>query len=269
MYLMRARWLVTPVGATLALAAAAAWAKPGDSAVVKGDDVDITPIREGLEIAHDGSGHYIAAMPEGNLWELYYGDGKVFYRQRVFGGGKNGGKGTADWMFWSPRQPNHASVEYDNGTYTVFCGNRNKNPRKTPMHPLSDAETRKMLASAKFKTLPFKRVPHRLARDRRGIYYFVDRQRGGKGYQLHVGRRGNMKKFKLIDVVDDSEGQIFVTKKGELHLVFDKGDTSVTWSQGKKETRLKEIPVDRNRVLIYTDLGVYTGVRLGTPCDDL
>ena len=70
-------------------------------------------------------------------------------------------------------------------------------------------------------------------------------------------------------MVDDSEGQIFVTKKGELHLVFDKGDTTVSWSHGKKETRLKEVPVDRNRVLIYTDLGVYTGVRLGTPCDDL
>jgi hypothetical protein len=29
------------------------------------------------------------------------------------------------------------------------------------------------------------------------------------------------------------------------------------------------LPLDDNRVLIYTDLGVYAGQRLGTPCDDL
>ena len=29
------------------------------------------------------------------------------------------------------------------------------------------------------------------------------------------------------------------------------------------------VPVEDNHVLIYTDLGVYTGEPLGTPCDDL
>jgi hypothetical protein len=28
-------------------------------------------------------------------------------------------------------------------------------------------------------------------------------------------------------------------------------------------------PIEDNRVFIYTDLGVYAGQRLGTPCDDL
>jgi hypothetical protein len=32
---------------------------------------------------------------------------------------------------------------------------------------------------------------------------------------------------------------------------------------------LISLPLDDNRVLIYTDLGVYAGQRLGTPCDDL
>ena len=29
------------------------------------------------------------------------------------------------------------------------------------------------------------------------------------------------------------------------------------------------LPIDDNAVMIYTDLGVYTGQPLGTPCDDL
>jgi hypothetical protein len=29
------------------------------------------------------------------------------------------------------------------------------------------------------------------------------------------------------------------------------------------------VPVDANRIMIYTDLGVYAGQRLGTPCDDM
>jgi hypothetical protein len=33
--------------------------------------------------------------------------------------------------------------------------------------------------------------------------------------------------------------------------------------------KLKEVPVPANRQLIYNDLGVYTTIRLGTPCDDL
>jgi hypothetical protein len=41
------------------------------------------------------------------------------------------------------------------------------------------------------------------------------------------------------------------------------------WIKGKKRTKLIPVPVEDNHVLIYTDLGVYTGQRLGTHCDDL
>jgi hypothetical protein len=33
--------------------------------------------------------------------------------------------------------------------------------------------------------------------------------------------------------------------------------------------RFLNLPLEENRIMIYTDLGVYTGQRLGTPCDDL
>ena len=73
--------------------------------------------------------------------------------------------------------------------------------------------------------------------------------------------------LKMTNVVSDSQGDIFTTKKGELRLVLDQ--TRSVWIAGKKETALTSVPVDANRIMIYTDLGVYAGQRLGTPCDDL
>ena len=128
-----------------------------------------------------------------------------------------------------------------------------------------------MVKSAKFKPFRFKHQPHALLRDRRGTYYFVDKLRqGGKGYRLFVGRRGNMKKFKLIDIVDDSAGQIFVTKKGDLNLINDKDGAEITFGKDEKNAKpLKQLPLWNNRILIYTDLGPYENESMGTPCDDI
>lgn len=248
---------------------ATASAGPKDEAVVKGDTVDVSPIRSSLQVGHDGSGNYIAAIPLGNTYELYYGDGKTFYRQRVFGGGSNGGEKTANWTFWAPREHNHGSLNYRDNLFVVSCGSRfSKDERSRNFNLLGDNERAKLLARARFKTLPFKHAPMFLMRNRQGVYYFVDHIRGGKGYRLFVGRRGNLKPYKLIDIVDDSEGMIFVTKKGELHLVVDKNERSAEWTKGKRKDELKNVPVDQNRRLIYNSLGVYDAIKLGTPCED-
>jgi hypothetical protein len=60
---------------------------------------------------------------------------------------------------------------------------------------------------------------------------------------------------------------IFTTRSGELRLVLDKKRS--VWVEHKKELELIQLPVEDNHVLIYQDLGVYLGQRLGTPCDDL
>jgi hypothetical protein len=41
-----------------------------------------------------------------------------------------------------------------------------------------------------------------------------------------------------------------------------------TWIEKQKKTELRTVPISENLPLIYNELGVYTGVRLGTPCDD-
>ncbi|HZS38940.1 MAG TPA: hypothetical protein VFF06_19035, partial [Polyangia bacterium] len=65
----------------------------------------------------------------------------------------------------------------------------------------------------------------------------------------------------------DSEGDIFATKSGSLRLILNKGES--LWEQTGKKQKLILLPIEDNHVLIYTDLGVYTGLPLGTPCDDL
>jgi hypothetical protein len=59
---------------------------------------------------------------------------------------------------------------------------------------------------------------------------------------------------------------IFTTKKGELRLVLDRKKPS--WFAGKAQGALINLPLEDNRMMIDTDLGVYAGQRLGTPCDD-
>ncbi len=233
-------------------------------ATVHGEKIDIGPIKKHLVVAHDGSGHYFVAAPGVNTWELYYGDGKTFYKQIVAGGGSQKNKDKNSWYFFAPRERGNADLARTQTDWTLQCGKR-----KATYKTLSLAEQKKILGSAKFEIFSFRRQAHALLRDRRGIYYYIDKHRFlGRDYRLFVGRRGNMKKYKLVDIVDDSEGQIFITKKGDLNLRDDKDDKAV-WSKGKSEKKLKKIPVVDNRVLIYTDLGPYENTRMRTPCEEL
>ena len=86
-------------------------------------------------------------------------------------------------------------------------------------------------------------------------------------YTTARNQGATLKLLKMTNVVSDSQGDIFTTKKGELRLVLDRKKPS--WFTGKAETELISLPLEENRIMIYTDLGVYAGQRLGTPCDDL
>ena len=69
-------------------------------------------------------------------------------------------------------------------------------------------------------------------------------------------------------VVSDSKGEVFSTRGGALRLLVGP-DASPMWIRGKVETKLTQVPVNENLHLVYTELGVYRGKRLGTPCDDI
>jgi hypothetical protein len=236
-------------------------AKPDASAV------DISDIKKDLVVLSDGKQHYIAVVPFGDIYaHLYYGDGKRFHAQRVSGGGRSGDE---SWnrIFWETRvnEPWRGGINFQKGKHTVQCGER-----ATEFKPLEADEQAKVLAAASFFKPLWSQRAYALARDNKGNYYYVDRLRepeNNKTFRLFAGTRGNLKLLKMTNVVSDSQGDIFTTKKGELRLVLDRKKPS--WFAGKAETELISLPLEENRIMIYTDLGVYTGQRLGTPCDDL
>jgi hypothetical protein len=227
---------------------------------------DISAVKDKLKILTDGKGHYVAVVPFGPSEHLYYGDGRSFFAQRVFGSSSSGTE-SFDFTFWEPRVKARyqASFEFREGKFQVQC-----EERKTVLTPLADGENRAVLEQARFFGPRWSHRAHALARDERGTYYYVDRARepeDSKSFRIFAGMKGSTKKLKMVNVVSDSEGEVFATRSGDLRLVLARNEA--TWVRGKKRTKLIPLPVEDNHVLIYTDLGVYTGQRLGTPCDDL
>lgn len=232
---------------------------------------DVSGFKDSLKVLTDGKGHYFAFNAKDTFSTWFVGDGKSFNRARVPGGG-----GTLDeqWdvSFWDPRLSSHPSVSMKEGgkKWELTCGKKS-----VPLTQLKGDELKKVLDEAKFLGPSWTRLPERLLRDDTGTYYFVDRLRTDENerrdFIFYRGARGKLKAMKLKDIVDDSKGLILATKDGSLRLVAGQGSDGVKWVQGKKETVLVDVPLDdpQNARLVYTELGVYDGKRLGTPCDDL
>jgi len=253
------------LGFALVLAAA----MPARAETVAAEDaVDVTADKPKMVVLSDGKKHYVAIVPfaEDSFAGFFYGDGKVFHQQRVYGGGSVG-KESFDKVFWDPRAhaPYQAALDFKDGKYVVTCESR-----KTELTPVAAAEAQPLLDAARFYKPRWKRQAYALARDNTGKYYYVDKARepeGNKSFRLFVGPKGALKLQKLINVVSDSAGDIFATRTGELRLILNAGET--LWQEKSKQVKLIHLPVEDNHVLIYKELGVYTGEKLGTPCDDL
>jgi hypothetical protein len=174
---------------------------------------------------------------------------------------------TANANFRGVDVRNYSEVEIDaeKQTCAVRCG-----ARTVPLTFVSADKARELLKKATFGPNPQKYVPYGLARDDRGTYYYVDHgatEKTDKDFRLFVGPKGGMKLMKMTNVVSDSEGDIFSTPTGSLRLILEKKQS--LWVDGEKRSDLKLIPTEANLQMIYNDLGIYVGQRLGTPCDDL
>jgi len=227
----------------------------------------------------DGKSHYILVGPhELVIHTLYYGDGKSLRFNAVprEPHGMLSGTNfpdprfylkTANANFRGVDVRNYSEVEIDSSKQTcaVRCG-----ARTTPLTFLPAEKVRELVKNASFGPNPQKYVPYGLARDDRGTYYYVDHgptEKTEKDFRLFVGPKGGMKLMKMTNVVSDSEGDIFSTPSGSLRLILEKNQS--LWVEGDKRSDLKVIPTDANLQMIYNDLGIYAGQRMGTPCDDL
>ncbi len=232
---------------------------------VKDDVEDISKAKPDLVVLRDDEGDVYVLE---NAWKaehwLFYGDGKTMYRQRVFGGGADGSAGTFSYNIWSPRVARAELGKRKGNEYYLTCGDEDVILKKVP-----DADARKVLDGAAFKKSYWKRQAAALARDDAGNYYYVDRMRdefGGKAHRTFAGPKGGMKELPMTNVVSDSVGEIYATKRGELRFVTSGG--TAKWIKGNVKLDLTIIPPSDNIQLIYSELGVYDG-SLGTPCDDM
>jgi hypothetical protein len=231
---------------------------------------------EKIRVCTDGKGHYVAVMPhENQSVQLAYGDGKKlvqvapppwvlsgyhFLEPRFFNKSMNSSFRGLDMRVYSEVELND-----EKKTCAVRCGERT-----IPFTLLESEKAQELVQKATIEPNPQKYVPYALLRDQQGRYYLVERgfqPSQERSFRVFIGPKGNLQLQKMTDIISDSEGEIFATKKGELRLVVDRAASS-TWIENKKKTELRSVPVDENLPLIYNELGVYTGARLGTPCDD-
>ncbi len=157
------------------------------------------------------------------------------------------------------------------GKGQLTCGGRTIALRAVPA-----AELAATLERALFLSPRWRRIPHALARDDEGTYYFVDGTRGADGaaargrpgYQLFVGRRGKLVRQELEDALVDGAGQLYVSAAGRLRVKPTGRDSAeAVWLTPAGSRALTWFEPSDHGALIYGELGVYAGERLGTPCD--
>jgi hypothetical protein len=292
------RWfaLRTVAGLALAVAAFAIVALAVDGAALAGEtppwgkaqNLGERMLLEKTAVCTDGKNHYVVVSPsEKQSTQLYYGDGKTFYRVPLPPWVLTGDSFFEPRFFAKTKNPSFrgldmrmfASVDFDakKATCSASCGER-----KSDLTILGDdAKKTMLLGKATFEPPLHKRAPHHLARDNDGRYFYVDKGNTSeteKNFRLFVGPKGAMKLQKMTNAVADTEGEIFTTKSGSLRYVTDRKNPP-TWIQGKKKLTLTVVPIEgkdektdepiNNYQLIYNELGVYLGEKLGNPCDDL
>ena len=261
----------TLVFAGLLVATTAALAQPAGKSKDEPDQV-ISPEERATMIAAsdaDGNIYVFGDFGEGGVsWKVYYGDGKVMYEQRVRGGGKDGE--AFNLTVWAPRSSDAQATLGRNhdGKFTLECGRDERNQQIfIPLTELAKADQTRIINNARFRPVLWKRQAHALARDEMGTYYYIDRLRDARrGHRVFIGKRGAMKEVPLTAVVDDSAGQIYATKRGELRLTTD-SNGKARWTKGRKTTELVVLDPSDNLYLIYRELGIYG--QLGVVCEDL
>lgn len=245
--------------------------------------LDIAAVRENLRAFTDGKGHVVCVLTDRNHPQrlVFYGDGKTLYAQRVtfFAANQDdlGGPWRMSWKFQDPRisgeRGPYGHVRRSGDRWTVVCADRT-----TRLIPMGGQAENRLLRAATFRHPLGRRWPYLLARDPGGRYYFVDRHHaglsarpGGDATDLRVwrGAPGRMVRLPVKRAATDSTGGVFTTRRGVLRFL-DSGETaSATWVAKGRSTKLAVLSIRRNLSLIFDDLGVYFGERLGTPCDDL
>jgi hypothetical protein len=236
--------------------------------VEESDKVDPEKLM-GVALWEDGSGNYVA-MDVTKLDELVYaGSARKMHRVRSSGGSLDAGEGTGSRTFWEPRAGGRGFFDFKPEGATLTCGKK-----EIPLKRVPALEAKKLLARAELLAPRWRRIPHLLARDDQGTYFYVDGERQPDGdpadppdFRLYVGRKGALARVELTDAIRDSAGLVLLTSGGRLVARQQGQKYAVEWGAGNTRIALTWLDATEQGPLIYRELGVYAGQTLGTPCD--
>lgn len=204
---------------------------------------------------------------------VYSGSNTLLFEQRFRSASEFGADG---WSVSTEaprgRSQGEAHIQQnDKGVVHLTCNTQDDD--SVPLERLSSDETNAIIAKATFRTSPVVRTPATLARDDAGTYYYVDRLQkefGGQGYRVYVGKRGALKSVPLVDVAIDTAGMVFATRTGSLRLTIEADPqgppSAATWVKGAKSVKLVPLNLYGSWYLIHRELGVYGA--MGALCDD-
>lgn len=263
--------LKVPVGPPVARPPARAAPAPAPAWVEEPDDLP-AEARARLVVLTDGQGFFVALVPfQGIDAPLYAGDGRKMYRQRISGGSQEG-VAAMSRVFWEPRARvgAEAQLELRGGRASLVCGRRTQ-----PLRFLGAARSRRLVAEASFLAPPFRRIPHLLARDDEGTWFFVDDARdparGGPAeshdLRLRIGRKGALSPVELTEAISDAGGLVLSSSAGRLVVREGAAERTVEWSTPSGRRPLTSLDVRDAATFIYGELGAYRDERLGTACD--
>ena len=211
-------------------------------------------------------GIYVVFNERGKEQRIFYGTGrdKNLYDQILEGGGGRNG----DAWHVSVAAP-RASYPFmgavgrrEDGTFFRSCGGSDT-ITEVQLTQITGDKAKEILDKWKFLTTSMIRKSYLLARDDRGVYYYVDMLRpiyGGSGHRVFVGKKGALKQLALTDVTSDSAGDVFSTKTGDLRLVHTREGSdkpAAQWIRGEKKSDLIYLDLYMNQPVIYRDLGIY------------
>lgn len=225
--------------------------------------IDIKDMKDEMVVLKDADGGiYVVYFVRDKETHVFYGTGrdKILYDQLLEG------PKSRDGDAWSvstqaPRAvyPFMGQVaRRKDGTFMRDCSDKNR----IELTQLAGTKAAEILDKYQFVTTSVVRRPYLLARDDRGVYYYVDVLRdlyGGSGHRVFIGKKGGLKQMALTDVTSDSAGDVFATKTGDLRLVRTLGDDKPTaqWIRGEKKSDLIYLDIYMNQPLIYRELGLY------------
>lgn len=219
-----------------------------------------------LLLLKDAANRYIAIEPfAGTGGGFFYGsNASKLHAQRVFGGGSSGTE-SFNLVFWEPRarSPAEASFDFREGKYLLSCGKK-----QIEFKPVPAKQARAALDKASFYEARWRRRAYALTRDDEGTYFYVDQARvpdENQDFRVYLGSSGQLRPVGTEVIANDAAGDIFRAGPGKLKLQPRTGEAQ--WVAGQDTIKLTLLPVEDHARFIYTQLGAYKGLELGTPCD--